>query len=1074
MPAAPLARTGLPPLSLLSSAAVLQVLLGSAFAAVLPPSPAGCSGTDQLVNCSHRGLSRVPADLPIGAVSIDLSHNKLTEVDPAAFEGMPNLREVTFSYNELTAIPSLGSESSHVVALFLHHNKIRSVEPSQLEPYISLETLDLSSNEITAIRNGCFPFGLPIKELRLGRNRITTLEPGAFNILSRSLVILRLNRNKISQLSAKTFKLPNLIQLELNWNRIRLIEGLTFLGLDKLEVLKLQHNSIYKLTDGAFWGLGKMQSLHLEYNNLTEVDKGSLFGLSSLLRFHLGNNSITRINPDGWRFCEKLNELILSYNNFTRLNAGGLASLGGLDILRLSHNSISHVAEGAFKGLKNLRILELDHNEISGTIEDTSAAFTGLDSLTKLTLFGNKIKSVAKKAFSGLEALEHLNLGENAIRSVQFDTFAPMKNLKELHISSDSFLCDCMLMWLPEWLTTRGLETSVVATCAHPESLKNKSIFSVPPENFVCDDVPKPQIIIQPETTVGVLDEDISFTCSAASSSSSPMTFTWKKDNEVLPNPEIENLAHVRAKDGDVTEYTTILHLRHVTFAHEGRYQCIISNHFGATYSSKAQLTVNVLPSFTKTPNDISVRTGTVARLECAARGYPTPEISWQKDGGTDFPAARERRMHVMPDDDVLFIMEVKLEDMGVYSCTAENSAGSVSANASLNVLETPSLVYPLEDHLVIAGATVALQCKATGSPPPRISWLKGDEPLIVTERHHFTAGNQLLVIRNVVPEDAGKYTCKMSNTLGTERAHSQMIVSPVLGYVAEKAKTDSTMTVAIITVVVVCSIVLTSVVWVCIIYQTRKKNEEYNMTNTDETIEPPDVPNYLCSHGTLFKRQKAVRANFTTRQQPNGHIESNGMCKTDNVGYPSVEIQAASCIEPQLCIECSTNCIYKTEDTANGELIPGKTEYSLPVLSRACNDSTPTGQEHHHLQTFKPMESFYQKTLNGDVGREGATILKPQLCNEDVCCNGTDSPGSVHPSNHDRMRELSPVQAQALHSDRRDSSSLPLITSSEFKEIMRFSSSEGSVQQPATSLEISNTLLDPLRKIISKQTSLL
>lgn len=63
------------------------------------------------------------------------------------------------------------------------------------------------------------------------------------------------------------------------------------------------------------------------------------------------------------------------------------------------------------------------------------------------------------------------------------------------------------------------------------------------------------------------------------------------------------------------------------------------------------------------------------------------PQIAWQKDGGTDFPAARERRMHVMPDDDVFFITDVKIEDMGVYSCTAQNSAGSVLANATLTVL---------------------------------------------------------------------------------------------------------------------------------------------------------------------------------------------------------------------------------------------------------------------------------------------------------------------------------------------------------------------------------------------------
>lgn len=149
---------------------------------------------------------------------------------------------------------------------------------------------------------------------------------------------------------------------------------------------------------------------------------------------------------------------------------------------------------------------------------------------------------------------------------------------------------------------------------------------------------------------------------------------------------------------------------------------------------------------------------------------------------------------------------------------------------------ETPSLVHPLEDHVVSVGETVALQCKATGSPPPRITWLKGDQPLVVTERHHFTSGNQLLIVRNVVLEDAGKYTCEMSNTLGTERAHSHVSILQSLG-----CRKDRT-TVGIITIAVVCSIVLTSLVWVCIIYQTRKKSEEYSVTNTGSSsvLRPP------------------------------------------------------------------------------------------------------------------------------------------------------------------------------------------------------------------------------------------
>lgn len=114
------------------------------------------------------------------------------------------------------------------------------------------------------------------------------------------------------------------------------------------------------------------------------------------------------------------------------------------------------------------------------------------------------------------------------------------------------------------------------------------------------DDFPKPQITVQPEPTVTVLGSDVRLTCRVASSSSSPMTFSWRKDHEVLRNAEVENIPHHKGAtsggSSTVTEYTTILHLRRVTFAHEGRYQCIVSNHFGSTYSSKVRLVVNGRP----------------------------------------------------------------------------------------------------------------------------------------------------------------------------------------------------------------------------------------------------------------------------------------------------------------------------------------------------------------------------------------------------------------------------------------------------------------------------------------------
>ena len=123
--------------------------------------------------------------------------------------------------------------------------------------------------------------------------------------------------------------------------------------------------------------------------------------------------------------------------------------------------------------------------------------------------------------------------------------------------------------------------------------LRSKVFKLVSPDGFVCDDFPKPQITVQPETQSAIKGSDVSFTCSAASSSDSPMTFAWKKDNEALQDAEMENYAHLRAQGGELMEYTTILRLRNVEFTSEGKYQCVISNHFGSSYSVKAKLTIN-------------------------------------------------------------------------------------------------------------------------------------------------------------------------------------------------------------------------------------------------------------------------------------------------------------------------------------------------------------------------------------------------------------------------------------------------------------------------------------------------
>lgn len=71
------------------------------------------------------------------------------------------------------------------------------------------------------------------------------------------------------------------------------------------------------------------------------------------------------------------------------------------------------------------------------------------------------------------------------------------------------------------------------------------------------------------------------------------MATAWRKDSEILYDAEVENFARYQQQSGEVLEYTTVLHLFNVNFTDEGKYQCIVTNHFGSNYSNKAKLTVN-------------------------------------------------------------------------------------------------------------------------------------------------------------------------------------------------------------------------------------------------------------------------------------------------------------------------------------------------------------------------------------------------------------------------------------------------------------------------------------------------
>nr|CAD7395861.1 unnamed protein product [Timema cristinae] len=738
--------------------------------------PSACSCLGEFIDCSKQDIVELPKDLPVWVENLDLSANLLRDNATDGLGNLSFLTDLKLSKNFLSRIPNL-SNSNNVTYLSVSHNDISAINGSPLIDLPNLATLDLSNNQVTDIKVNNFLFGSNIHTLNLNNNRIISIEKGSLDNLGK-LVELKLNRNHLSRFNKELFKhLKYLKVLDLNKNKFTEIEGLSFHGLEGLNILKLKHNSIVTLLDGAFWGLKNMTVLHLDFNNITTVTKGWLYGLTSLHQLSLSYNSISIIEQDGWEFCQQLVDLDLSHNKLEAIQRGTLQHLSKLKKLHLDSNKISYIAEGAFNNTPSLEVLELNHNRISWTIEDVNGAFISLKHLVKFGLASNHIKSINKNAFAGLEKIKMLDLRNNSVTSIQENAFEWMYNMEELLMNTTGLLCDCNLEWFPIWLKKSAFLNTVNTVCAYPEWLHHKSIVDVPSENFTCDDFPKPQIIEAPKTQVALKGDNITLHCRATSSSHIPMAFQWKKDNLDLKLGYSKQFA--RSPNGKTTEQNSELVLVNITDNEAGKYQCVVSNSYGTTYSSKFKISVLVYPMFTKVPVNVSEVAGSNARLECAATGQPPPQIAWQKDAGTDFPAARERRMHIMRSDDILFIVNIKAADTGVYSCTAKNQAGIIVANASLTVLEKPLFVKPMENKEVTAGEPIVLECMTSGSPKPKLTWTKDGGPLFTTERHFFTAEDQLLIIVATDPSDAGTYECEMTNKLGTQKGFSRLYVIP-------------------------------------------------------------------------------------------------------------------------------------------------------------------------------------------------------------------------------------------------------------------------------------------------------
>lgn len=149
-------------------------------------------------------------------------------------------------------------------------------------------------------------------------------------------------------------------------------------------------------------------------------------------------------------------------------------------------------------------------------------------------------------------------------------------------------MCDCGLQWLSVWLLSHRY-TDARARCGYPHWLHGMPLTHHH-ANFTCDEFPKPRIIEEPASQMSIRGDNVSLACRATSTADTPLQFTWKHENVELRDADLQT--DTGSSERGITEASSILHLVNVTHADAGRYQCMVANTYGTTYSAKAKISV--------------------------------------------------------------------------------------------------------------------------------------------------------------------------------------------------------------------------------------------------------------------------------------------------------------------------------------------------------------------------------------------------------------------------------------------------------------------------------------------------
>jgi Leucine-rich repeat (LRR) protein len=378
---------------------------------------------------NNNKLKKIEARLPNGINTMYLDDNEISEITPdyAVFP-LITMNTLSLKGNRIKTIPrhafvgltnatwfrNEDSPLKELSYIILDDNAIEDIEPFAFEGLPAVKGINISGNNLKILKPNMFRSLKSLNSLCLIGSNVEVVVPETFTDLD-TMVELNLSNNSIKTLEDDVFlDLPLLEVLILTHNQIHTIKKEIFNGLYELKTLNLSFNGLTYLKRASFKGLEKLEHLDLSHNKISVTEIDTFQNLTSLVRLVLDYNEIRKVQPLSFREIPNLRELSLKHNKITSLSPQLDEKLNILRTdLYLRGNTVEIPEPKEKISLKKLLIMDLSHNQLQdlppGVFKETSTVFS-------LHLNHNRFRFLRSSALIGLHSVYELNLHNNPLK----------------------------------------------------------------------------------------------------------------------------------------------------------------------------------------------------------------------------------------------------------------------------------------------------------------------------------------------------------------------------------------------------------------------------------------------------------------------------------------------------------------------------------------------------------------------------------------------------------------------------------------------------------------------------------